>query len=197
MDQNYNIDEFINAASDITMSNIRFDELDVHSLIVNDENLLDALSKQSAAIAYFGALYKKAKSFYEDLKKQYEYEYDNMYQSASNHLAKFKDSKSTQKDISAMVTSKYPEKVKEWNEKLQKARDMSDMFEVYYEGWKQKSFVLNNMTQLAMSGLLSPKGAVANTQYQPNYPQANSQDKTLELAKKMRDKLTQENQISN
>ena len=50
----YNIDKFIEDTDSMTMNNIRFDELDVNSLIVNEENLLDALSKQAAAVAYFG-----------------------------------------------------------------------------------------------------------------------------------------------
>ena len=178
----YNIDKFIEDTDSMTMNNIRFDELDVNSLIVNEENLLDALSKQAAAVAYFGALYKRTKNMYEDMKKQCEYQYNIYYQSASNYLSKDKTSKNTIKDIEAMTYAKYSKEINEWNEKLQKARDMADMFESYYEAWKQKSFVLNNMTQMAITGLLTPKGSIVDPDSIDN-----PKNKMTNLIKRMRE----------
>lgn len=154
------IDEFTESASAITMNNVRFDDLDAESLVVTDENMLDALSKQAAAIAYFGALYKKAKEAYEDLKKQWDIQYGMFYKSAQGYLSKDPNSRVTIKDIETMAYAKYSNEINEWNQKLQKARDACDIMEVYYEGWKQKSFVLNNYTQMAIAGLLTPKGAI-------------------------------------
>lgn len=180
-----NIDEFIESTSGLQMNNVNFDDLDAEALVVTDENMLDALAKQAAAIAYFGALYKKAKEVYEDLKKQWEIQYGMFYKSAQAYLSKDASSKATIKDIETMTYAKYSNEINEWTQKLQKARDNCDMMEVYYEGWKQKSFVLNNFTQMAIAGLLTPKGAILDRGDV-------TLNRTQQLLKKMRENASQE-----
>lgn len=182
----YDFDKFIDDSSNMEMNNIKFDELDINSLVVDENNLMDALSKQGAAIAYFGALAKKSKNNYDDLKRAWEMEWSSYCQSAKNYADKDKLTKNTIKSIEALAISKYSKNINNWQERLNKAKEQADMFEVYYEGWKQKSFVLNNMTQLSIAGLLSPKGTVMNPNN--NFPTRN---KTAKIIEKIKEKEMQ------
>jgi len=146
-----NIEENIFKAGSFKLKNVTFEEVDMEMLVLDIEHLEDHIRMQPAAIAYYGALYKEACRRYDDVKKSWEYRWKELY---SNAGAGYTGKKPTINDIEAKANADNETEVKEWQEKLLDLKKRVDMLEVFWEGWKQKSFAINNFVSIAMTDLV-------------------------------------------
>ena len=139
---------------------IRFDEPNYEMLIVTEENYLESLKVQAAAIAYYGTLAKESEENLEEAERKYRFRYNEMYSDCSDTLTRL-GKKNNVRDIESFVQSKYEKELENFNTLLSSLRKQRDMALTYYEGIKAKGFVLNNMTSLVTSNLLSPKVSIS------------------------------------
>lgn len=143
------LEEVFSKAGKIKLKEFDFENFDMEMLIIDAENLEEHISKQSAAVAYYGALYKQAVRNYEDAKKAWEYREKVMYAESSD-LSKY-DKKPTRNDIEAQVVIDHEDEIKEWQDKINNLKAQRDNLEVFWEGWKQKSFAINNFVDVYLS----------------------------------------------
>lgn len=156
------IQEAYEKAGDLECDGVKFDEPNYDMLIVTQENYLQALKMQAAAIAYYGTLAKQAERNVEQFERKYKFRYNEMYTDCSDTLSRLGKS-STVKIIESFVQTKYEKELQTLNQTLQELKKQSDLASVFYEGIKQKSFMLNNYTSLVTSNLLSPKTSVSES----------------------------------
>ena len=143
------LEEAFEKAGKIRLKEFDFENFDMDMLVLDAENLEEHISKQSAAVAYYGALYKQAVRNYEDAKKAWEYREKVMYAESSD-ASKY-DKKPTRNDIEAQVVIDHKDEIDEWQEKLKALKAQRDNLEVFWEGWKQKSFAINNFVDVYLS----------------------------------------------
>ena len=137
------------------MGGIDFENVSFDMLIVNDENLEEHLTKQPAAIAYFGFLYKQAERNYDDIKKVYELRWKEMYSQCASELATSTEKKkSTINDIEALVYGKHKTELEQLNSRIMERRAEKDNLEVFYDAWKQKGFIITSRVQMALTGFM-------------------------------------------
>ena len=136
-------------AGKIKLKHFDFDEFDMDMLVLDAENIEEHISKQSAAVAYYGALYKQAVRNYEDVKKAWEYREKVMYAESSD-AGKY-NKKPTRNDIEAQVVIDHEVEIEEWQDRMRKLKAQRDNLEVFWEGWKQKSFAINNFVDIYLS----------------------------------------------
>ena len=91
------LEEVFDKAGKIKFKEFNFENFDMEMLIIDADNLDEHISKQSAAVAYYGSLYKRAVRNYEDAKKAWEYREKVMYAESSD-VSKY-DKKPTRNDI--------------------------------------------------------------------------------------------------
>lgn len=152
--------EAIESAHDIEFENFKFDEPDFHAFVVTEENFLDHLRVQAAGLAYYSTLAKQAERECNELEERFKARYSEMH--ARCYSVNVKSSqKFTMKDVDSFVQVEYESELEKWNEALKEAREKRDATASYYEGWKQKGFVLNSMTSLVTAGLLGPKMGIS------------------------------------
>lgn len=155
-------------AHDFRFDRFKFDEPDYEMLIVNDENeYLEHLRVQSAGLAYYSALAKQADRDYDEYEKNMKFRYNEMYSECSDSLARV-GKKTNVKDVESYVQVKYENELKKMYEKLSELRSQRDYINSFLEGWRQKSFVLSSMTNMILSGLLSPKETITEEELQEN-----------------------------
>lgn len=147
-------------AHNIEFEAFRFDDPDYRALIVTEENFLDHLRVQAAGLAYYSALAKQAEREYNELEERYKARYNEMYSTCSAVNQKT-GQKNTMKDVDSFIRVQYESEVEKWLSALKEAREKMDATAAYYEGWKQKGFVLNSMTSLVTAGLLGPKTGIS------------------------------------
>lgn len=153
------LDKVIKKAETMSMGEWDFENPSIEMLEVNENNYLDALSKQPAALAYFGTLYKEAQRELEDLELYYKNRYNEMYGECSDIISKQKV-KSTQRDVDALVRTKYTSELEEIEKQLRVKKKNKDVYEMFYEGWKAKSFALGSFTNLVTTGFIHPRETI-------------------------------------
>lgn len=185
MDKN-KFEEAFNNAHEFSFDKFRFDEPDYNMLIVEDEtDFLDHLRVQSAGLAYYGAAMKDAEREYEEFEKSVKWRYNEMYSDASDCLLRL-GKKNNVKDIEAHLQTKYEAELKRLKIRLSELKKQRDYITVFYEGWKQKSFLLSSMTNMITSGLLTPKDTITEEDRKFNV------ENSKEILKSIREKRKQE-----
>lgn len=160
--QQMNYEQLLSGGHSMVIDGINFDAPNLSILTVTEENFEEHLSKQAAGLAYFGAMFKSAKDEYEDCCRAYEARWAEMYTHCTNIMNKTeKGNKFVIKDIEAMARSKYSDEINTWKQKMDKLREHMNVAEMFYDAWKQKSFVLNNFTAMISAGLLSVKSTIS------------------------------------
>ena len=154
------LENVIKKAETMSMGEWDFENPSIEMLEVTEENYLDSLAKQPVALAYFGTLYKEAQRELEDIELYYKNRYNEMYGECSDIISKQKV-KSTQRDVDALVRTKYTSELEEIEKQLRAKKKNKDIYEMFYEGWKAKSFALGSFTNLVTTGFLHPKETIS------------------------------------
>lgn len=154
------LEKTIKKAESMSMGEWDFENPSIEMLEVNENNYLESLSKQPAALAYFGTLYKEAQRELEDIELYYKNRYNEMYGECSDIISKQKI-KSTQRDVDALVRTKYTSELEELEKQIRVKKKNKDVYEMFYEGWKAKSFALGSFTNLVTTGFVHPKETIS------------------------------------
>lgn len=151
------VNALIQQGSNIKINNINFDQISFKNLLVdiNDQSsLLEHLQKQAAGLAYYGMLFKQVQQQLQLTQRKRNQYYMEKYQMSQLILAKTGGSKPTKTDIDSLTYQKYKKVFDELDEKIEKLTQQFNILQQYYQGWKQKGYVLNNMVSLVSSGLI-------------------------------------------
>lgn len=151
------VNALIQQGSNIKINNINFDQISFKNLLVdiNDQSsLLEHLQKQAAGLAYYGMLFKQVQQQLQLTQRKRNQYYMEKYQMSQLILVKTGGSKPTKTDIDSLTYQKYKKVFDELDEKIEKLTQQFNILQQYYQGWKQKGYVLNNMVSLVSSGLI-------------------------------------------
>ena len=154
------LEDIIKEAKNLQIGEYNFECPSIEMLDVNENNYLESLSKHPAAIAYYGTLFRESQRDLENMEMFYKNRYAEMYGECSNILGSTKNVKFTQKDVEALIRTKYGKELNDLENKIKNLKKNKDVFEMFYEGWKAKSFVLGSYTNLVMSGFIQPKQSI-------------------------------------
>jgi len=159
----FKLNKFLDEGEKFDISNMSFEDISLKMLVVNETNFVDQLEKHAAGIAYFGALAKGASRDLHEAEKAYKNRYNEMFSECSTQLKKSSDNKPLTREIEAFVQSKYETELTNLDSKLNILQEFKDNTEVYYESWKQKSYMLNNMTSLTVSNFYNSEAKTVST----------------------------------
>lgn len=152
-----NINSLIQQGSKIKINNINFDQINFENLLIdttNESDFLQHVEKQAAGIAYYGMLFKQAQQQLNKLQKQRNDYYMQKSQLSQLSLAKMGSTKPTKWQIDALTQQNYKKALQKFDQQINQLTQQVDILQQYYQGWKQKGFVLNNMVSLISSGLM-------------------------------------------
>lgn len=152
-----NINSLIQQGSKIKINNINFDQINFENLLIdttNESDFMQHLEKQAAGIAYYGMLFKQAQQELNKLQKQRNDFYQQKSQLSQLSLIKMGTTKPTKWQIDALTQQNYKKSLDKFDEQINELTEQIDVLQQYYQGWKQKGFVLNNMVSLISSGLM-------------------------------------------
>lgn len=152
-----NINSLIQQGSKIKINNINFDQINFENLLIdttNESDFLQHIEKQAAGIAYYGMLFKQAQQQLNNLQKQRNDYYMQKSQLSQLSLAKMGSTKPTKWQIDALTQQNYKKALQKFDQQINQLTQQVDILQQYYQGWKQKGFVLNNMVSLISSGLM-------------------------------------------
>lgn len=150
-------------ANQLTCDGVRFDQPNYDMLIVTEQNFLQALKMQAAAMAYYGTLYKQCERQLQESQRKYRFRYNEMYSDCSDSLARM-CKKNNVKDIESFIQTKYEKQLQVMNENISELKKKRDSVYSFFEAIKAKGFILNNMTSLVTSNLLTPKSYIESNQ---------------------------------
>lgn len=155
--QKVDINNLIQHGSKIKINNINFDQISFQNLLIdttNESDFLQHLEKQAAGIAYYGMLFKQAQQELNKLQKKRNDYYMEKYQLSQLSLVKMGTSKPTKWQVDALTQQNYKKALDKFDQQINQLTEQIDVLQQYYQGWKQKGFVLNNMVSLISSGLM-------------------------------------------
>ena len=155
--QKVDINNLIQRGSKIKINNINFDQISFQNLLIdttNESDFLQHLEKQAAGIAYYGMLFKQAQQELNKLQKKRNDYYMEKYQLSQLSLVKMGTSKPTKWQVDALTQQNYKKALDKFDQQINQLTEQIDVLQQYYQGWKQKGFVLNNMVSLISSGLM-------------------------------------------
>lgn len=155
--QKVDINSLIQHGSKIKINNINFDQISFQNLLIdttNESDFLQHLEKQAAGIAYYGMLFKQAQQELNKLQKKRNDYYMEKYQLSQLSLVKMGTSKPTKWEVDALTQQNYKKALDKFDQQINQLTEQIDVLQQYYQGWKQKGFVLNNMVSLISSGLM-------------------------------------------
>lgn len=155
--QKVDINNLIQHGSKIKINNINFDQISFQNLLIdttNESDFLQHLEKQAAGIAYYGMLFKQAQQELNKLQKKRNDYYMEKYQLSQLSLVKMGTSKPTKWEVDALTQQNYKKALDKFDQQINQLTEQIDVLQQYYQGWKQKGFVLNNMVSLISSGLM-------------------------------------------
>ena len=155
--QKADINSLIQHGSKIKINNINFDQISFQNLLIdttNESDFLQHLEKQAAGIAYYGMLFKQAQQELNKLQKKRNDYYMEKYQLSQLSLVKMGTSKPTKWEVDALTQQNYKKALDKFDQQINQLTEQTDVLQQYYQGWKQKGFVLNNMVSLISSGLM-------------------------------------------
>jgi len=141
------VEDAYKEAASFKIGNISFDDFDLRMLVIDESNLNEHISKQPAAIAWFGSVYKTAVRLYEGKKKAFDLRQKEMYNDTKNTCAP----KTPVKEIEAKSVTQYKNEIEKWEEELSELRIKADSSEILYEAFKQKSFCLNQFVHVYLA----------------------------------------------
>jgi len=125
-----------------TIMGIQFEVADPRLLDVRDGDFNEHVSMQPAAIAYYGMLKKVAGRNLEVQKRAYERWSKKTYSQAKAALEAAGNKKPTIADVEAFVLMNNEKMIDKFEKDVQILQEQSDTMDVWYEGWRQKSFSL-------------------------------------------------------
>lgn len=169
-------------ANEFVCDGIRFDQPNYEMLIVTEQNFLQSLKMQSAAIAYYGTLAKQCQRELQESQRKYRFRYNEMYSDCNESLLRI-GKKNNVKDIQSFVQSKYEKQLQIMNNNIFELKKKRDMVVSFFEAIKAKGFILNNMTSLVTSNLLTPKNYIEKSQEEQDF-----QNQRLKMVQKLRQK---------
>lgn len=151
------INKFIQQGSKIKLNNINFQQFNFDNLLVdvtNESDFMQHLEKQAAGIAYYGMLYKQVQlQLNKAIKKKNDY-YLQKYQLSQLSLIKMGTAKPTKWEIDSLTQQNYKKALDAFDAQINQLTQQLDVLQQYYQAWKQKGYILNNMVSLASSGLV-------------------------------------------
>lgn len=151
------INKFIQQGSKIKLNNINFQQFNFDNLLVdvtNESDFMQHLEKQAAGIAYYGMLYKQVQlQLNKVIKKKNDY-YSQKYQLSQLSLIKMGTAKPTKWEIDSLTQQNYKKALDAFDVQINQLTQQLDVLQQYYQAWKQKGYILNNMVSLASSGLV-------------------------------------------
>ena len=151
------INSLIQQGSKIKINNINFDQINFENLLIdttNESDFLQHIEKQAAGIAYYGMLFKQAQQQLNKLQKQRNDYYMQKSQLSQLSLVKMGSTKPTKWQIDSLTQQNYKKALQKFDQQINQLTQQVDILQQYYQGWKQKGFVLNNMVSLISSGLM-------------------------------------------
>ena len=154
------IQKLLEEGSKIKVNNIQFDEIKLSNLILNaysEENLIQNLQKQAAGIAYYGSILKQVRREIKKIEKEKNDFYMEKFQASNVALAKLGNGKSTKAETDSMTYLNYKKAFDKFDKQIDELTQYADTIESYYQGWKQKGYILNNLVTLVNSGFIKTK----------------------------------------
>lgn len=136
------------------IGNNSFENPSMEMLVVDEDNILEALAMQAPGIAFFGALYKDAERNYKELEHLYSIRYNEIFADCSDYVTRTKV-KSTQKDVDAHARVKYKDELEAFEKKLREAERTRDLTKSFYDGWVAKGYSMGNIISLIQNGIIS------------------------------------------
>lgn len=151
------VNALIQQGSKIKINNINFDQVNFQNLLIdttNESDFLEHLEKQAAGVAYYGMLFKQAQQQLNKLQKQKNDYYMQKYQISQLSLVKMGTSKPTKWQVDSLTQQNYKKVLDKFDQQINELTEQIDILQQYYQGWKQKGYVLNNMVSLISNGLM-------------------------------------------
>ena len=151
------VNALIQQGSKIKINNINFDQINFQNLLIdttNESDFLEHLEKQAAGVAYYGMLFKQAQQQLNKLQKQKNDYYMQKYQISQLSLVKMGTSKPTKWQVDSLTQQNYKKVLDKFDQQINELTEQIDILQQYYQGWKQKGYVLNNMVSLISNGLM-------------------------------------------
>jgi hypothetical protein len=163
-----NVKVTIDGMGQVELSGIKLESADPRLLDVGSLDLNRHVAMQPSAIAFFGAMKKEASRRLDMLKRgkdRWEKKQWALAKAAvlSGTTAQWKP---TLADIEARFITDNEPQIEIWDTKLDKAQEEVDTLDAWYEGWRQKSFALQQSVSIEEDELRtagsSMKGGGAN-----------------------------------
>lgn len=152
------LNKFLTKTSTVDVCGMKLEDFDSSALIVTEENFLEHLQKQSAGTAYYGMIFKNLKQELNKLNNERDRKLSECMDRAMLSLQK-QSSKSSSRPtlreaetMALMVNSKIFE---ELDKNISEIEEQCNSVEQYYEAWKQKSYTLNNISNLVCAGFIT------------------------------------------
>lgn len=168
-----------------TLMGLPLEECSPRLLNVTEANLDDHVVIQPAAVAYYGMLLKDAKRYLDVMTRQYKRWEKKKYADAKAALGGSKP-KATVSDIESKYVVDNERDIEDWENKIYVLQERTDTFEVWYEAWRQKSYVLRQHADLAGEELNSTSSLGASSSL-PDTRQFENRPKLSERTKVVRD----------
>lgn len=153
--EKFDIGKFLNKTSNIEVCGIKLENFDPDALIVTEENFIEHLQKQSAGTAYYGVIFKNLKQemlrIISERNRKLAECTDRSMLSLQKQSSKGKPTIREAETMAIMVNSKIFE---DYDRKISEIEEQCNSVEQYYEAWKQKSYTLNNITNLVCAGFI-------------------------------------------
>ena len=151
------VNKFLKDTSNVEVCGIRLEDFDSRALIVTEDNFAEHLQKQSAGTAYYGVIYKSLKQELNKLISDRSRKLVECVDRAMLALQKqtSKNSpKPTIREAETMALMANSKLFEELDRKICEIEEQCNSVEQYYEAWKQKSYALNNITNLVCAGFI-------------------------------------------
>ena len=155
MDNKAIMDKVMTEASRLELEGVSFDNPCASMLVVDIGNIEDHIAKQPAGIAYYGSLARQAQRSLDESKKAWKYRWSEMYGIVlkAMHMADPKR-KATVTEIESEMYRQFKDEIEKREADLDEKQMIVDNAELFFEAWQSKSFALNQLVNVAVSGLL-------------------------------------------
>lgn len=138
----------------IELSGIKLNKPDGKLLDVGEMDINQHVAMQPSAIAYYGALKKEALRDLTAIKRDFDrWRLRKLAEAKVKTLAGEGTYKPTVNDIEARFTVDNTKELEDWDEKLDRAQEVADTLESWYEAWRQKSFTIRAHVDIDMESL--------------------------------------------
>ena len=153
-----NIEIAIDAMAKKQICGVDLETASADFLIINDNNIDEAVMMQPTAIAYFTACMSQAKRNLDRIEFEEEiWRKEKFTEINKNHTGSSKLTKDAKED---KLVEMYKSELLDWYNKKQDAQQFFDNAESMYEGWKQKGYSLNQHAKLRNEEYNSGSGSI-------------------------------------